>query len=92
MSNEQKEKLVASSLGVDRFTWNREINASRYNVYYPLYRQFKDEAVIDSAILERLLSLKYARHFYTGNELKIYRRHWSAPRSGKGTEASKRKI
>ncbi len=80
LDNSKKEQAVSCVLGRDDFRWDGSINASRNNVYAKHYKYFKDHAVIDPGIQERLLALKYVRHFYSEAEIESFREYWSNPR------------
>lgn len=79
MDEQERNHRVASFLGTDKFSWDRDTNAARGKDYYPLYRQFRDRAQICPEVLNRLLAVRYAGHFYTAGELEDLRGRWSAP-------------
>lgn len=52
-------------------------NVAHMKAYKNYYNQFKATAKIPSGILDRYYQIKYARHFYSQEELSDFRKFWS---------------
>jgi len=62
-------------LNVDEFTLENS-NVSETKFYYPIYRKFISEKFLSQVYVEKLYNSKYARHFYTEEELENFKRKW----------------
>ena len=52
-------------------------NVAGKKFYYNTYRYVLENLTLDSHFCKKIYSSKYARHFYTNDELKIFMRKWS---------------
>jgi hypothetical protein len=72
------EAAFSRFLGIADF---RLVNANRgcEKPYRDLYRRVLDTLAIPAACLEKIYASRYARHFYTGEEIRSLRNRWSHP-------------
>ena len=63
-------------LNIENFSLlNRNIGSQKD--YANIYQAFKDSIVFPESTLEKIYSSKYARHFYSEEEIKIFKNKWS---------------
>jgi hypothetical protein len=65
-------------LNIEGFTL-LDTNIGSQKVYAPIYKKFKDAIVLPESYLERMYTSKYARHFYSEQEIARFRARWSSP-------------
>jgi hypothetical protein len=86
-----KEKCLADLVGVRAITLTPR-NVGAQKPYAETYREFLRRVELPEDYVERLLGSKYARHFYSPEELARFRAKWlkgsAAERSAPGTSAS----
>ena len=75
ITDEQKELLISSFLNLKEFKITRQ-NVGDEKKYMKTYSLFKREVKFESAYLDMLYLSKYARHFYTDEEIKKARSQW----------------
>ncbi|MCI0558844.1 MAG: putative capsular polysaccharide synthesis family protein, partial [Nitrososphaera sp.] len=63
-------------LNIDDFTL-RPTNISEGKDYYPTYREFLDSVVLPPAYIDKMYESKYTKHFYTEDEIDIFKARWS---------------
>lgn len=51
-------------------------NIGREKDYAPIYEAFKKTAILPDAFLDEMYSTKYARHFYTEEEIHLFKKKW----------------
>ena len=64
-------------LGLEEFTL-KSANVGDEKPYYTIYREFLDSAVLPDSYLDRMYASKYARHFYSDEEIDTFRARWCA--------------
>lgn len=64
-------------LGVDVHEL-RDVNVSDEKSYASVYRRFVETVNLPATYLARMYGSRYARHFYTQEELDAFRRRWTA--------------
>lgn len=62
-------------LHIKDFTLINE-NIGSEKVYAPLYKEMKDAIILPEAYLDRMYTSKYARHFYSEEEIARFRAKW----------------
>jgi hypothetical protein len=70
------EKAVRDFLDKPDFCL-RAANVGTQKSYADTYRAFKQQVKLPDAYLDRMLTSRYARHFYTPAEREAVRRRWS---------------
>jgi len=70
-----KERLIAELLHAPRFRLRRA-NESANKSYAESYRALRDSLRLPVSYLERMLDSRYARHFYSRDELRRIRSRW----------------
>ena len=63
-------------LGIDGIIL-QNANLERDGPYYSLYRKFTSSKTLPRSYIEKMYNSKYAKHFYTEEELNIFRKKWS---------------
>jgi len=63
-------------LNIDGFTL-LDTNVGSQKGYAPIYTKFKDSIALPESYLERMYTSKYARHFYSEEEIARFRARWS---------------
>ena len=67
-------------LDVESFTLVKA-NTGRAKAYSELYKTFLDNLVLPAEYVDELYASRYARHFYTEQEIQTFRGRWKARRS-----------
>lgn len=65
-------------LGLEDLTL-QSTNIGSDKPYQPIYREFLDSAVLPDSYLDRMYTSKYARHFYSQEEIDAFRARWCRP-------------
>lgn len=73
--NDCAEEAVSTFLDISKFQLV-QTNTSEQNTYRNAYRDFVTEAVLPASYVEEMYSSKYARHFYSEEELATLRKKW----------------
>ncbi|UCG33965.1 MAG: hypothetical protein JSU68_04870 [Phycisphaerales bacterium] len=71
-----KERALRDFLGLDELRMRRA-NVGEEKDHARLYRRFRDSARLPDSYVERLLGSRYARHFYTQQEIERLRAQWT---------------
>jgi len=71
-----KEKAIADFLGLDEFEIIRT-NVASEKSYATQYAEFKERIKIPPALLDQMYNSRFARHFYSSEELEQFRARWS---------------
>ncbi len=79
-SDETKIKAITQFLGIEGFVLVRE-NVGAEKQYKNAYLRFKELIRVPADYIEKMYSSRYARHFYSDDELKKFRSAWSQRRS-----------
>jgi len=77
LDNSARESILCDFLPADSFSWNRLRNSAKSSIYFPLYKKFREQAVLPEDLLKKFISIRYARHFYTDTELEQSIRFWT---------------
>jgi hypothetical protein len=75
--NERISEAFKAFLDIDRFTL-LNANVSSQKVYRRVYQEFVNSIILPDAYVEKMYSSKYARHFYSHEELNEFKKKWSA--------------
>ncbi|MFO7942916.1 MAG: putative capsular polysaccharide synthesis family protein [Anaerolineales bacterium] len=75
LTDEEKESCIAEFLDLDSFHITR-MNVSSSKEYSETYRVFLDSIQLPKDYVGRMLSSKYARHFYSPDERKTLYQRW----------------
>jgi hypothetical protein len=76
LDDRQKEKCIAKFLGIDSFYISRA-NEAMTKEYADAYRKFIDAIKVPTEYVDRMLSSKYAQHFYSQEERQAIYRKWT---------------
>ena len=71
----EKESAIKEFLGLPSFSLRNE-NVGRDKVYAETYKQFLQTIKLPDSYLDRMCNSKYARHFYTDEEITGMRERW----------------
>lgn len=74
--NECAQDAFKEFLNIDGFTLI-EGNISSEKAYYPIYQKFLDSVVLPDFYVRRMYTSKYARHFYSEEEITKFKAKWS---------------
>ncbi len=74
-----KEKYIAEFLELESFNLSRANEASSKE-YADAYKRFVSSIKLPSGYVERMLSSKYARHFYSQEERRAFSERWTEPK------------
>ncbi len=77
LDNSIRESILCDFLPADSFSWNRMVNSAQSTSYFPLYKKFREKAVLPRDLLQKFISIRYAGHFYTPAELDRSLRFWT---------------
>ncbi|MFX0095809.1 MAG: putative capsular polysaccharide synthesis family protein [Candidatus Hodarchaeota archaeon] len=66
-------------LGIKGFTL-RNANLTKEKDYFSIYKKFISAKILPESYVEKLYASKFSRHFYTEEELNIFRKKWLAER------------
>jgi len=75
-SDEVKTTALRRFLSNDGIVLSERENVGEAKWYDPLYRAFREGLVLPDEYVERMLSARYTRHFYTANEIEAVRARW----------------
>jgi hypothetical protein len=84
LDDRTKAQAIADFLGLDEFDLVRS-NVASDKSYARQYAEFKQRIRIPPALLDQMYNSKFARHFYSEEELEQFRARWS----GDGTATIK---
>ncbi|MFX0093127.1 MAG: putative capsular polysaccharide synthesis family protein [Candidatus Hodarchaeota archaeon] len=73
--NDCAQEAFEKFLGIENFTMLKA-NIARHKAYYPLYQHFLSAKLLPQPYIERMYASKYARHFYTEEELNRFQKNW----------------
>ncbi len=76
LNDSLKEKCIAEFLGIESFCLTGANKASSKE-YAKVYKEFLSSIKLSSEYVERMLSSKYARHFYSTEELSALSKRWT---------------
>jgi hypothetical protein len=79
LDDQQKESCIADFLGLDSFPITR-VNVSSSKEYTGTYRAFLASIQLPETYVDRMMSSKYAQHFYALEEREALYRRWTAKR------------
>lgn len=66
-------------LNLDKFVMTND-NTADEKEYYAIYQDFLENLILPESYLDRMYSSKYARHFYTDEEIGVFKAKWSRKR------------
>jgi len=75
--NERIGEAFKEFLDIDRFAL-LDANVSSEKEYRSVYQEFVDSVILPDTYVERMYNSKYARHFYSDEELNRFKRKWTA--------------
>jgi len=76
LDDRMKAQAIADFLGLDEFEIFRS-NVASEKKYARQYEEFKQRIRIPSALLDQMYNSKYAKHFYSMEEIEQLRARWS---------------
>ena len=62
-------------LGLENFTLKQH-NRAKQKSYYDAYKHFMDSIVLPEAYIEKMYTSKYTQHFYSKDEIDVFRAKW----------------
>jgi hypothetical protein len=74
-------KAFQEFLNVDGFTVIRK-NIASEKAYYPIYRKFLESVLLPDSYIDEMYASKYARHFYSEQEIDAFRAKWHKGKTG----------
>ncbi len=77
LDNSIRESILCDFLPAGSFSWNHMLNSAKSSIYFPLYKKFREQAVLPEDLLEKFISIRYAGHFYTEKELNESVKLWT---------------
>ncbi|MCI5132818.1 MAG: hypothetical protein D3904_15205 [Candidatus Electrothrix sp. EH2] len=75
LSDNTKREMIENLINIPHFALTNS-NVSSQKKYSLSYREFCKEIRLPESYLERLLTSKYARHFYSDSELEGFWKRW----------------
>ncbi len=76
LDDQSKAQAIANFLGLDEFEIVRS-NVTSEKPYASEYAEFKQRIRIPPALLDQMYNSKFARHFYSSEEIEQFRARWS---------------
>ncbi len=76
--NQCAEKAFQEFLGVRHFSLVNK-NISSKKKYYNVYRRFLDSIKLPSSYINKMYTSKYTQHFYTEEEINLFKSKWVKP-------------
>ena len=73
---QQLAGAIRDFLGLPEFELARE-NVGESKAYGPVYKRFLERVRFDGAFLDQMYNNRFARHFYTDEDIEAFRRRWS---------------
>lgn len=68
-------EAIKQFLGVDNLVLT-DANSADEKIYYPIYREYLKKVTLPKSYLNKMYKSKYARHFYSSNEIKKLKAKW----------------
>lgn len=75
LDDTSKARAISDFIGLNDFEITRS-NIAANKPYAARYAEFKEHLQLPEPLLDNIYMSKYARHFYTEDERKIFRAHW----------------
>lgn len=73
--NQYAQKAFKEFLGIDDLQMI-EANVSSQKDYHPAYKKFQEDIKLPGSYLDSMYESKYARHFYTEEEIRSFKTRW----------------
>lgn len=82
LDDRKKAQAIANFLDLDDFELVRS-NVANQKIYAREYAEFRQRIRIPPALLDQMYDSRFARHFYSGEEIERFRARWSGIGAGK---------
>lgn len=73
--NNYASEAIKKFLGIDNFVL-QDTNLARDQFYHSLYHEFISSRILPRSYVEKMYNSKYAKHFYSEEELNTFRKKW----------------
>ena len=77
IEDDNKSRIIADFLGIKELQLVRS-NVAEDKRHAGTYRKFKESIKLPQSLLDRIYESRYARHFYSPQEIEGFRMRWSA--------------